>query len=109
MRIQIPVRVLIPIPTTRARLSIRLPRKDAVKAEVIARVAHVPVRRSVVDAVRDVNVTNGVMVGLGLGHERRMLSQGNVALVVIPSNPQIHRLPAQVCPDAPDRSVCQIT
>lgn len=106
MRIQIPIQV--PIPITRARLTIRLPRTDAVKADVIARVAHAP-RRSVVDAVRDVNVTNGVMAGLGLDHERRMLSQGNATLVVIPSNPQIHRLQARVCPDALDRIVYQTT
>lgn len=97
MRIQIPIRVPIPIPITRARLSIHLPRTDAVKAVVIARVAHVP--------VREANVTSGVMAGLGLVHERRMLSQGSPPHVVILSNPQIHRLQARVCPDALHRIV----
>lgn len=80
MGIQIQIRVL-PILTIQARLSIRLRRKDIVMADVVAPAVHVPVRRSV---ARDANVIDSAIAG----HERRLVSLGNV---VAPSNPQIHR------------------
>lgn len=79
-------------------------------AGVIVRAAPVPVRRRAVDVAKDVNVINGVAAGPGLvpGQEPRMLFRDNATHVVPPSSPQIHRLQAQMGPDAPDRSVSRI-
>ncbi|KAG6372898.1 hypothetical protein JVT61DRAFT_7338 [Boletus reticuloceps] len=67
MRTQIPIWVQIPIPITQDHLSIRLRRVDAVMADVIARVAHAPVQRSVVDVTKEVNVASGAMTSLDPG------------------------------------------